>query len=127
MGAGRRIVIVEDNRDMVAATEALFRAHGHQTSSCYNGTDALSSVRAFDPDVVLLDKNLPGRHGWDVAQDIRKVYPGKRPLLIGITAEVSQASGVLSEVNGLDYCVSKLVDLKVLLDLIDKAEPGQSG
>ena len=81
---------MDDNQDMVATTEALLHVHGHQTKGCYNGNDALDCVRSFDPDVVLLDIRLPGKSGWDVAQEIRKAYPGKRPMLIAVTGELSR-------------------------------------
>jgi two-component system, chemotaxis family, CheB/CheR fusion protein len=117
-----RVVVVDDNRDIVLTTMALLRLEGHETKGCYSGADVLECVRAFDADAVVLDIGLPGMTGWDVARQLRVAMPGGRPLIIGITGEYTKgADRVLAEMSGFDYYLVKPADPKVLSALVEKA------
>ena len=117
-----RVVIVDDNRDIVLTTSELLRAEGHETKPCYNGSDVLRCVEDFDPDVLLLDIGLPDMSGWAVAREIRHLFGDKRPVIIGITGEFTKgADRILGEINGFDYYLVKPADPKVLLTLLEKA------
>jgi DNA-binding response OmpR family regulator len=124
MPSGLRVLIVDDNHDIVLTTMALLRIDGHETRGCHNGSEVFGCVREYDPDVVLLDIGLPGMSGWEVARQIRSGLPGKRPVLIAITGEFTKGSHkMLGEMSGFDSYLVKPVDPKVLLALIDKARP----
>lgn len=117
-----RILVVDDNRDIVSTTMALLRVAGHEAIPCYSGSEVYDCVRDHDPDAVLLDIGLPGLSGWDVAKQLRERIPGKRPLLIGITGEFGQNSDkALAKASGFDYYLIKPADPKVVLALIEKA------
>jgi CheY-like chemotaxis protein len=69
----RRLLIVDDEAD-----EAVFLTHGFrdgpskvQIRHADNGADALDMIRSFDPDLVLLDLNMPGMDGFDVLRAIK--------------------------------------------------------
>jgi CheY-like chemotaxis protein len=47
-GRSLRVVVVDDNRDLVLTTMLLLRNEGHETKACYSGSDALECVREFD-------------------------------------------------------------------------------
>jgi CheY-like chemotaxis protein len=115
-----RVVVVDDNQDMVAVTVELLRDMGHDARGCYGGREAIDCVEECDPDVVLMDLAMPGVSGWNAAQIIRHKYP-KRPMLIAITGEYTRgADKLLSEMSGFDYFLVKPVDPKVLEALIEK-------
>lgn len=117
-----RVVVVDDNKDIVATTMALLRLEGHEATPCYNGSDVLGLVRESNADVVLLDIGLPGMSGWDVARQIRAQIPGRRPMIIGITGEYTKgADKVLAEMAGFDYYLVKPADPKVVAALCDQA------
>ena len=116
-----KVVVVDDNEDLVAATVALLRLAGHETKHCHNGLAVLDCVKAFDPDVVLLDINLPGMSGWDVAQQIRAHMPGKRPLIIGISGEFMKAIDKTRAEMQFDYFLVKPADPELVLALVSRA------
>lgn len=69
----RRLLIVDDEAD-----EAVFLTHAFrdaptrvQIQHADNGSDALDMIRSFDPDLVLLDLNMPGMDGFDVLRAIK--------------------------------------------------------
>ena len=106
-----RVLVVDDNRDIVLTTIALLRVQGHEGMECYNGLEVMKRVNTFDPDVVVMDIGLPGRSGWDAAKDIRATIPGKRPLLIGISGEfIKDLDKNFAQMSGFDYYLTKPVD-----------------
>jgi len=121
--AQTRILVVDDNRDLVDTTVHLLRSMGHDAMGYYSGISASSCVTEFDPDIVLLDIGLPGQSGWAVARQIRERMPGKRPVLIGHSgAYTTDADKALAEVVGFDYYVVKGPDAKELISVIEKAQ-----
>ena len=117
-----RVVVVDDNRDIVLTTMALLRTRGHEAKACYSGLEVLDCVREYDPDVVLLDIGLPGLSGWEVARKLREhIPPGRRPLLIAITGEFTKnVDRTLAKMSGFDYYLVKPADPNVLLALIEE-------
>jgi two-component system, OmpR family, response regulator len=116
-----RVVVVDDNKDLVLTTLALLRSDGHETRACYNGSEVYDCVKEFDADVVILDIGLPGLTGWDVARQIRARIAGKRPRIIGMTGEYTKgADHVLAQMAGFDYYLAKPVDPNVLLALVER-------
>jgi two-component system, OmpR family, response regulator len=121
-----RVVVVDDNRDIVLTMTALLREEGHETKACYSGEPVLDCVIAFEADVVLLDIGLPGISGWEVARQIRTRIPGKRPMIIGLSGQFTQgADRVLAEISGFDHYLVKPADPAVLLGLLGQARPSE--
>ncbi|HWI38788.1 MAG TPA: response regulator [Burkholderiales bacterium] len=121
-----RIAVIDDNQDVVATMTALLETEGHQTMACYTGTEALSRIQKFKPDVVLLDIGLPGESGWEVARKIRKSIGQTHPMIIGITGQFTKgADRILAEMNGIDYYLIKPADPIVLLSLLEQAKPSR--
>ena len=118
-----RVLVVDDNPDIVATTMALLRVAGYETKDCDNGTDALACVKEHDPDVVLLDLGLPGLSGWEVARRIREQGDAiRQPILIAITGEyIKDADKRLGDILGFDFFLLKPADPKALLALIRNA------
>ena len=73
MGAlvGTRVLIVDDNIDMVMMLASALRAKGYSVQSAYTGPDGLKVAQQWRPEVVLLDIGLPGLDGYQVARRLR--------------------------------------------------------
>ena len=117
-----RVLVVDDNRDIVLTMSELLRMEGHDTKECFSGSEVLDCVKEYAPDVVLLDIGLPGKSGWEVARQIRELSPDPHPVLIAITGQYTKASDeVLGKLNGFDCYLVKPIDPKLLMVLIGKA------
>ncbi len=66
-----RILIVDDEPNIVVSLEFLMRQKGYETQVARDGEEALAAVESFRPDLVLLDVNLPRRDGFEVCQKLR--------------------------------------------------------
>jgi DNA-binding response OmpR family regulator len=67
----RKVLIVDDEPNIVESLEFLMRSGGFEVRSARNGDDALQVAAEFNPDVLLLDVMLPGRSGFEVCRQIR--------------------------------------------------------
>jgi CheY-like chemotaxis protein len=67
----RRILLVEDNKDIAEGMGTLLAVDGHTVSIAHDGAVALEMLRSFEPEVVLLDIGLPGMDGYEVARRMR--------------------------------------------------------
>src|SRR3954466_7750709 len=63
----KRILVVEDDRDMANILCELLREQGYQTESVLCGADAIAKVRELSPALVILDVGLPDQDGVQVA------------------------------------------------------------
>lgn len=67
----RRIVLIEDEPNIIEAISFLLGREGWEVTTCANGETAADTVRRVVPDVVLLDVMLPGRSGYEILKELR--------------------------------------------------------
>jgi DNA-binding response OmpR family regulator len=114
-----RVLVVDDDQDMVYSLMALLETEGYNVKGLYSASTIVSDVRDFDPDVIIMDIAMPGRTGWDAAQQVRQHRPGKRPMLIALSGEYTKIRDrMVAELSGFDYYLLKPCDPKVLLQLV---------
>ena len=82
--AKTRVLVVDDNPDIVWTCSTLFRLSGFDVETALDGRAALVTARAFRPEVALLDIGLPGMDGFELARRLCAEY-GPALLLIAIT------------------------------------------
>jgi two-component system, OmpR family, alkaline phosphatase synthesis response regulator PhoP len=66
-----RVLIVDDEPNIVTSLEFIMRKSGFETSVARDGQAALDEVERFRPDLVLLDTMMPRRDGYEVCQTLR--------------------------------------------------------
>lgn len=66
-----KVLIVDDEPNIVISLQFLMRKAGFETSVARDGDEALREVDAFGPDLVLLDVMMPRRDGFEVCQELR--------------------------------------------------------
>jgi DNA-binding response OmpR family regulator len=114
-----RILVVDDDRDTVISLMMVLRDEGHDVRGTWNPADVTKAVEKFDPDAVLLDINLPGVSGYELARRIRARRNDKRPLLIAISGVYKKGSDrLLAQIAGFDHHVAKPYDIQHILELI---------
>jgi len=113
---GARILVVDDHRDCAVALARLLQRRGYRVEIAQDGLSALHTASAFQPKVVLLDSDLPGLNGREVAARLRHDPAHRHCLLIAISGyEVKHEPFAEA---GSDHHLLKPVDLEILLGLI---------
>jgi DNA-binding NarL/FixJ family response regulator len=107
----RTVLIVDDHAVFRAAARALLEAEGFVVvGEAADSVEAISAVRILGPAVVLLDIQLPGRDGFDVAEELAEgphppalvLVSGRDPAMFGPRLRRTSARGFLakSELSG---------------------------
>jgi CheY-like chemotaxis protein len=112
------LLVVEDDQDTATSSAMLLRLYGHEVEVAADGPSAMQAARATQPDVVLLDLGLPKMDGWQVAQQIRQLNTGKRPLLIAVSGYGHEEARRRSQDAGIDLHLIKPVDPEELEDIL---------
>jgi two-component system OmpR family response regulator len=107
-----RILIVEDEPDLLASLAQALREEGYAVDTAANGQDGLFSAEGTDYDAIVLDVMLPGLDGWELLKRLRKTK--KTPVLM-LTARDQTRDRVKGLDSGADDYVVKPFDLPELL------------
>ncbi len=99
-----RVLVVEDEVELVRVLRDYLEGAGFLVDSAGDGAAGLSMFRHRQPDVVLLDLNLPGMDGLDVAREIRR--SSDVPILM-LTARVEEADRLIGLELGADDYIPK--------------------
>lgn len=84
-GAGRTVLVVEDNDDARHMLVAALALDGHQVQAAPDGESGLELASRTPPDVVLIDIRLPGIDGYEVARRLRAANERRRIALVALT------------------------------------------
>jgi signal transduction histidine kinase len=117
-GASRRVLVVDDNRDVTESICELLEMIGHVTEQALDGNQALAAYTTFGPDVVLLDLGLPGMSGFEVAERIRAAPHGTEVVLVAVTGWGQPADLVRSQEAGFDHHLVKPAGLAALREIV---------
>jgi CheY-like chemotaxis protein len=82
---GRRILVVDDNRDAAESLQMLLELYGHEVRVAHDGEEALAAFAKERPEVVLLDIGLPRLDGFEVARRLRADGQNRDVLLVALT------------------------------------------
>jgi two-component system, OmpR family, response regulator len=107
-----RILIVEDEADLLASLATALREEGYAVDTAVDGEDGLWKATSWDYDAIVLDVMLPGLDGWTILQRLRTQK--KTPVLM-LTARDASRDRVRGLDTGADDYVVKPFDLEELL------------
>jgi two-component system alkaline phosphatase synthesis response regulator PhoP len=100
----RTVLIIEDEKELAEVLEAYLNRAGYATLKAPSGDGGLRLWREHKPDMVLLDLNLPGKDGIDVARTIRQ--SDDTPIIM-VTARVDEVDRLLGLELGADDYIPK--------------------
>ena len=115
-----RILIADDEANIVLSLEFLMRHAGYEVKSAADGETALREIEHFKPDLILLDVMLPLRDGFEVCQRVRD-----NPALAGVKIVMLTAKGREVEVAkglalGADLYITKPFATRELLASVER-------
>lgn len=119
-----KVLIVDDDRDVLESIEAAFQSEGAATQTAGDGQEAVEICQADPPDLVILDMMLPRRSGFLALEKIKGREDS--PLVIMVTANEGKRHQAYAESLGVDRYLLKPVPLGRLIDvaveLLDQAD-----
>ena len=80
----RRVLVVDDNRDIAASLAMLLRLHGHEVETAHDGLAGVEAAERFRPGVVLLDIGMPNLDGYGACLRIREQPWGRHIAIVAL-------------------------------------------
>ncbi|HOU40970.1 MAG TPA: response regulator transcription factor [Promineifilum sp.] len=103
----RRILVVDDDREVVRLIRAYLEQAGFEVLMAYDGDTAVHVIRRDRPDLLLLDLMLPGKDGWEITRLVRSDPALARTPIIMLTARVDDTDKIIGLELGADDYVTK--------------------
>lgn len=116
-GPNKLIVIVDDDPGICSFVSETLRDAGYQTVCANDGGTALAIVQQHQPDLILLDVQMPGLDGWDVLAQLRSAAGPKQPIVIMTGQYAGQERALGSGAQGYLAKPFTLDDLLASVDL----------
>ena len=108
----QKILIVEDDEKLRGEVEIFFNNNGYHAESLKKFDNTIQDIIDINPDLILLDINLPGADGEYVCKEIRK--QSNVPIII-ITSNDNEIDELLSINYGADHYITKPFNIQILL------------
>lgn len=118
----KRILLVEDDLVSQFYLKTLLSENGFDVQAVSNGKDALSSFSKEKFDIIILDIQIPIINGIEVTKKIKgkEYFKKKKTPIIALTAYSYEEDKKLFIETGMDFCITKPIDEKLLLETIFK-------
>ena len=115
------ILYIEDNRENLLLVRRILEAEGYAVSGAADGPSGLELAAQLQPDLILLDINLPEIDGYDLARRFR-ITPGLEQVpILAITANVMQGDRERTLEAGCDGYIQKPIEVDRLPDQVRAA------
>lgn len=115
---GVKVVLVDDDADVLEAMETAMKAEGAMTRAVGDGNEAVRVCQEDPPDLVVLDMMLPKRSGFLVLEKV-KGYEDS-PIVIMLTANEGKRHQAYAESLGVDRYLLKPVPLEQLISVSEQ-------
>ncbi|QGZ59360.1 PAS domain S-box protein [Paraburkholderia acidiphila] len=116
--AGKRILVVDDNRDAADSLAMVLSGEGAQVRVVYDGAAALGALEQSVPHAMVLDIGMPGMDGYEIARQIRQSPRYASLQVIALTGWGQHADRLRSRMSGIDSHLTKPVDFHTLIELL---------
>ncbi|MCB2221177.1 MAG: response regulator transcription factor [Bacteroidetes bacterium] len=110
-----KILIVDDEKDIIEFLQYNFEKEGFQVYSAQNGAEGKKIAQKEKPDLILLDIMMPGMDGVELCQDLRDMPEFEDTLIVFLTARGEDYSQIAGFEVGADDYITKPVRPRVLI------------
>jgi len=121
MRSKKKILIVDDERDIVKALTIRLQANGYEVVTAFDGAQGVFIAHKEGPDLVLLDIRMPAGDGFSVAQQLRKSDRTLHIPIIFLTGSPETDAEQRARELGGRFFIKKPYDPEELLDAVTRA------
>ena len=118
MSSGKRILLVDDEKDILEFLSYNLTKEGFIVKTCLNGTSAIKVIDEFQPNLIVLDVMMPGMDGIETCEIIRANSNYDNIIIAFLTARSEDYSQVAGLEAGADDYINKPIKPKVLVSRV---------
>lgn len=130
MSEHKRILIVDDEVDLVYLLQVRLKATGYAVAIARDGEECLHKVKSESPDLILLDVLMPKLNGYEVCRILKNDSQTRHIPVVMLTAAVKEGNEALISEIGADFYLTKPYEmadlLKKIKELIEKEVRAES-
>lgn len=115
---GNKILIADDEQNIVISLEFLMKREGFDVSIAVDGAEAIDKIRSEMPDLVLLDVMMPKKSGFEVCQEIKSDPALKSVRILMLTAKGRDTEVAKGLALGADAYMTKPFSTKELVERV---------
>lgn len=116
----KKVLIVDDEPNILVAIEFLMEQNGYVVEKAYNGEEALQKASSFQPEIIVLDVMMPGMDGFEVARVLRNTPQFSDVKIIFLTAKGTEADKINGYSKGGDIYLTKPFDNNELVMVVSE-------
>ena len=120
-----RILIVEDSPDNMKLFRTILGLKGHDVIGLSGGDGLLNAIEEKDPELILMDIQLPGKDGFTLLQEIRASTSSPRVRVIALTAHAMTGDRERALDAGFDGYITKPIDIRAFPEQVERALRGE--
>lgn len=117
----RRVLIIDDNREIVRATSLRLSAAGYGTLVAYDGDRGLESATENRPDAIILDVRMPVKNGLKVLAELKRREDTRNIPVVMLSASVVDQQAALEA--GARFFLRKPHDGRQLIEALQSLAP----
>ncbi len=126
MAQKKKILIVDDERDIVKALTLRLQANGYHTVAAFDGVQGVFMAHKERPQLIILDIRMPAGDGFSVAEKLKESKRTSRIPILFVTGSPDRDAEERARALGARYFIKKPYDPEELLDAIRRALAFQS-
>lgn len=113
----KKILIIEDEIDLIKVLKDTFEKENFQVFCAEDGEEGIEKFYEKNPDLILLDINMPKKNGWEVCKEVREQSNIPIVMMTARDSEIDELKGL--NIGADDY-ITKPFSLKVLIVKVKK-------
>ena len=115
-----KILIVDDEKDIVETLSFMLEAKGFEIISAYDGEEGLKLAKEESPDLIILDVMMPKINGYKICRLLKYDAKYKNIPIIMVTARIQDTVKLIGEETGADEYITKPFEFSDVLEVINK-------
>ena len=120
MASCKKILIVEDEADLIELTEKILQRYGYQTLRCLDGASAFALVLQENPDLIILDLTLPGKTGHEICAEIKSDPRSKNIPVLMTTGQQADDENWDDPQSGPNDILKKPFEINVMIEKVQQ-------
>lgn len=119
MSTAKKILIADDEPDILEIIQFNLQTEGYEVFTAKNGDEALEQTKKHLPDLIILDIMMPGKNGIDVCNILRMQPAFKETLIVFLSALSDEGTEIRGLETGADDYLTKPISPKILLSKVN--------
>lgn len=114
----KKILVIDDDPSLIKMVDSYLSAHGFQVLVAMDGDEGLASVKKDNPDLIVLDIQMPRMNGYTFVHECKKIQAALNIPIIVLTAKQGMAE--IFKVEGVKEYITKPFAMEKLLESVKK-------